>query len=176
MLTTGETWNGRYTKSFHQVGLPEDSRGTTPKRWISSNFWNGLFVVLHLASCNPLPLTRNTTRDAAVALWGLPHYKDLFLDDSEEWEEFEPEIPEIPSNIPGPTPGPPCVLDRTWCQAACAGRRPTRNGCTSRGTPGPTWTAWCSPDWESKHHGYTICINNGYTVYIICINMYIICI
>ena len=108
MLTTGETWNGRYTKSFHQVGLPEDSRGTTPKRWISSNFWNGLFVVLHLASCNPLPLTRNTTRDAAVALWGLPHYKDLFLDDSEEWEEFEPEIPEIPSNIPGPTPGPPC--------------------------------------------------------------------
>ena len=77
-------------------------------------FWKGLFVVLHLASRNPLPLL-GTRLGTPWALWGLPHYKDLFLDDSEEWEEFEPEkttatsqgFPETPSNIPGLPQGLP---------------------------------------------------------------------
>ena len=46
-------------------------------------------------SCFSQSTTPNSEHDSgrrfSVALWGLPHYKDLFLDDSEEWEEFEPE-------------------------------------------------------------------------------------
>ena len=151
------------------------------------NFLNFLkWLVCSSPSCfsQSTTPTRNTTRDALGALRTPALQRSL-----SRWQrrvggvwtwKNNSNIPGIPRNSqqhPRPTPGPPCVLDRTWCQAACAGRRPTRNGCTSRGTPGkPTWTTWCSPDWESKHHGYRICINNEYTVCIICINMYITCI